>query len=355
MQRLKLGQRRSSSASRNPSNAIRSEEGVETAEEVAQDFRGVFAGKDVLVTGGAGFLGSWLCETLVASGASVACLDNFSTGQSQNLFGFKRKIRTIRANVSTARLGTDYDYIFHMSSRASPEEYQQFPIETLMANSAGTMRMLELARKSDATIVYASTSEIYGDAAVVPTPESYYGYVSSVGIRSCYDEAKRFGEAACMAYWRQHGVHVRIPRIFNTYGPRIRSDGAYARVVPRFVLQALNDEPITIHGNGTQTRSFCYVTDTVRGLMLLASSRGIDGETFNIGNPDEITVVSLAEKIIEFCSSASGIRYVDAREDDPRRRCPDLTKAGRLGWRPRTGLEEGLTSTIAYFREARHS
>ena len=322
---------------------------------MAEDFRSTFSGSKVLVTGGAGFLGSWLCETLVASGASVHCLDNFSTGQIQNLSSFKKAVRTIRADVTTAKLSSDYDFIFHMSSRASPEEYQRYPIETLSSNSMGTMRMLELARKSESILVYASTSEIYGDAAVVPTPESYYGYVSSVGIRSCYDEGKRFGEAACMAYYRQHGVHVRIPRIFNSYGPRIRSDGVYARVVPRFILQAIRGEPLTIQGSGAQTRSFCYVADTVRGLMLLASSRGKDGETFNIGSPDEITISMLAEKVKKIGDSKSKTQFVEAREDDPRRRCPDTSKMRRLGWGPRTKLDEGLESTIAYFRGARHS
>ncbi len=319
---------------------------------MADDFRSTFAETRILVTGGAGFLGSWLCEVLAACGATVHCLDNFSTGQIQNVSSFRKAIQITRADVTTARLPGGYNYIFHMSSRASPEEYQIHPIETLRANSEGTVRMLELARKSDAVVVYASTSEVYGNAAVVPTPESYYGYVSSVGIRSCYDEGKRFGEAVCMAYFRQHGVHVRIPRIFNSYGPRIRSDGIYARVVPRFILQAIRNEPLTIQGSGTQTRSFCYVTDTVRGLMLVASPRGKDGETFNIGSPDEITIARLAEKVKGISRSKSGIKHVEAREDDPRRRCPDLSRTRKLGWRPRTSLDEGLASTIFYFRRA---
>jgi UDP-glucuronate decarboxylase len=328
---------------------------LETAQDLAEDFRSTFAGSKVLVTGGAGFLGSWLCEAVAASGAAVHCLDNFSGGQIQNVSNFGKAIRVTRGDVTIAKLRKGYRFIFHMSSRASPEEYQRFPIETLTANSAGTMRVLELARRSDSVIVYASTSEVYGDAAIVPTPESYYGYVSSVGIRSCYDEAKRFGEAACMAYYREHGVHVRIPRIFNAYGPRIRSDGVYGRVVPKFVLQAIRDEPITIHGSGMQTRSFCYVTDIVRALMLLASARGKDGEAFNVGSPDEITVAGLAERVIALSGSKSEIRYVKAREDDPRRRCPDLSRMSKLGWRPRTSLDEGLSGTIAYFRGARHS
>jgi UDP-glucuronate decarboxylase len=327
----------------------------ETAQDVSEDFRSTFSGSKVLVTGGAGFLGSWLCETLASCGAVVHCLDNFSGGQIQNISGFRKAIRVTRGDVTTARLSHGYRFIFHMSSRASPEEYQRFPIETLTANSAGTLRVLELARRSDSVIVYASTSEIYGDAAVVPTPESYYGYVSSIGIRSCYDEAKRFGEAACMAYYREQGLHVRLPRIFNAYGPRIRSDGVYARVVPKFVLQAIRNEPIAIQGSGLHTRSFCYVTDIVRGLMLLASPRGKDGEAYNVGSPDEITVVSLAERVIALSGSQSKIEYVEGREDDPRRRCPDLAKMSKLGWRPRTSLDQGLSSTIAYFRGAHHS
>jgi UDP-glucuronate decarboxylase len=328
---------------------------IESVKEIAGDFRSTFARSKVLVTGGAGFIGSWLCETLAACAASVHCLDNFSAGQIHNVSSFRKEIRIIRADVAEAKLRDDYDYIFHMSSRASPEEYQRYPIDTLTTNSAGTIKMLELARKSDSILVYASTSEVYGDATVVPTPESYYGCVSSVGIRSCYDESKRFGEAACMAYYRQLGVHVRIPRIFNAYGPRIRSDGVYARVVPRFILQAIRGAPFTIQGSGAQTRSFCYVTDTVRGLMLLASSRGRDGEVANIGGPDEITIASLANEIKRISGSKSGTRFMQAREDDPQRRCPDISKMRKLGWRPRTSLDDGLISTIAYFREARHS
>jgi UDP-glucuronate decarboxylase len=328
---------------------------VEPLQNFVEDFRQTFSGSKALVTGGAGFLGSWLCEALVGCGASVQCLDDFSTGQIANVSMFRKAIKITRVDVATAKLHDDYDFVFHMASRASPEDYQQHPIETLRANSEGTLRMLELARTSDSILVYASTSEVYGDATVIPTPESYYGHVSPVGIRSCYDEGKRFGEAACMAYFREHGVHVRIPRIFNSYGPRIRSDGFYARVVPRFILQAIRGEPFTIQGSGAQTRSFCYVTDAIRGLMLLASSRGKDGETFNIGSPEEISITALANTIKQVSMSESKTRFVEAREDDPPRRCPDISKMRELGWRPRTTLDEGLVSTIAYFREAKHS
>jgi len=324
---------------------------VEDVLQLVDDFRPAFGGERVLVTGGAGFLGSWLCEVLALAGAKVTCLDNFATGKSENLKRFKDSLRIVRADVESATIKDDYDSIFHMSSRASPEEYQKYPIETLTANSQGTIRMLELARKSASTLVYASTSEVYGDAGVVPTPESYPGSVSSTGVRSCYDEAKRFGEAACMAFFRQHGVHVRIPRIFNSYGPRIRADGLYARVVPRFILQAIRNEPITIQGSGKQTRSFCYVTDTVRGLLFLGSPRGRDGEPYNVGSPDEITIVELAKKIKKIAGSKSTIEHTNAREDDPKRRCPDLSRINELGWEPRTTLEAGLEATIAAFRE----
>ncbi|HUI00841.1 MAG TPA: NAD-dependent epimerase/dehydratase family protein [Nitrososphaerales archaeon] len=325
---------------------------VVEAEREAVEFGNSFRAKKVLVTGGAGFLGSWACEMLLAAGARVDCLDNFSTGSPENVRHLAGKMRMIKGDVETAQVDPDYDYIFHMSSRASPEEYQTYPIETLRTNSMGTTRILELAKNSSAVMVYASTSEIYGDAKVIPTPESYFGYVSSMGVRSCYDEGKRFGEAMSMAYFREHKVHIKIPRIFNSYGPRIRADGIYGRVVPRFVLQALSGEPITIHGRGTQTRSFSYVTDTIRGLLLLAISEGTDGEAFNVGNPTEMTIRELAEEIIRLTGSKSKLRFVESREEDPKRRCPDISKIKKLGWRPKVKLADGLSTTIAHFEAA---
>ncbi len=211
--------------------------------------------------------------------------------------------------------------------------------------------MLELTRRCNGTLLFASTSEVYGDAVQVPTSESYFGNVSSVGVRSCYDEAKRFGEALCMAYFRQYKSKVRIPRIFNTYGPRIRSDGIYARVVPRFIIQALTNAPVTIHGKGMQTRSFCYVTDTVRGLMMLAAADA-DGMIANIGNPNEISVMALAQEIMRATKSVSKLVYSDPREDDPHRRCPDISRIRKLGWEPTVGLQEGMKHTIEYFRRS---
>ncbi|MHB1868446.1 MAG: NAD-dependent epimerase/dehydratase family protein, partial [Nitrososphaerales archaeon] len=224
-------------------------------EKLTKEFGSSFSGNKILVTGGAGFLGSWLCDVFVQSGGKVDCLDNFSTSTNKNIEHLKGKMNVISSNVEDANLTENYDYIFDFSSRASPDEYIHHPIETLTASSIGTMKMLELAKKGNSVIVHASTSEIYGDPQVVPTPESYYGYTNSIGIRSCYDEGKRFAEALCMAYFRQHKVNVRMPRIFNTYGPRIRADGLYGRALPRIILQAMKGDQITIYGDGKQTRS----------------------------------------------------------------------------------------------------
>jgi len=238
-----------------------------------------------------------------------------------------------------------------MASRASPEEYQLHPVDTLTANSIGSMKALEIAKRSKAVIVFASTSEIYGDAQVVPTPETYWGKVNPTGVRSCYDEGKRFGEAMCMAYRRQSKTHVRIARIFNSYGPMMRHDGAYGRVVSRFVSQALSGKDITIYGDGKQTRSFCYATDTVRGLLKLAATPEVDGEVFNIGNTLEMVINDVAKAIVRKTGSKSNLVHVQAMEDDPRRRCPDISKASRiLGWAPKTDLDEGLSKTIVWLR-----
>ena len=315
---------------------------------LAQEFEGEFSGKRILVTGGAGFIGSWMCDVLVHTGANIDCLDNFSTGKMSNVKHLKGRIRLIQTDVESAELSGAYDYILHLSSRASPEEYQRHPVETLTANSIGTLKVLEHARKHGSTFVLASTSEVYGDAQVVPTPESYFGNVNPIGLRSCYDEGKRFAEALCMAYFRENKVRVRIVRIFNSYGPRIREDGRYARALPRFLRQALSGNPITIYGDGKQTRSFCYVTDTVRGVLKLAVRKGLDGEVFNVGNTMEITILELARTIIRVAGSHSTIRFMPPAQDDPRRRCPDIKKANELlGWTPQISLESGLARLIA--------
>jgi UDP-glucuronate decarboxylase len=323
--------------------------------KIAGEAGSTFGGRKLLITGGAGFLGSWLCEVAVKSGADVTCIDNMSTGRMENITHLLSKtrplLRFLNANAEDVKLKDDYDYILHFASRASPEEYQQHPIETLMANSLGTLNMLNHAVKSKATMIYASTSEVYGDAQVVPTPETYWGNVNPIGVRSCYDEGKRFGEALCVAYSKEHGLDVRMTRIFNTYGPRIRADGAYARALPRFVTQALRNEPITIFGDGTQTRSFSYVSDTVTGILKLAATNGMKGEVLNIGNPHEVTINELAETIIRLTGTKSKITHMPPQPDDPRRRKPDISKAMKLlKWQPRVELEEGLMTTIEWFK-----
>lgn len=305
-----------------------------------------FGGKRILVTGGGGFLGSWLCNALSAAGGKVLSVDNLSTGTARYL---DDGVELLINNVEDLSTVDCYDYIFHMASRASPEEYQLRPVETLTANSIGTISALELARKCEAVLVFASTSEVYGDAEVLPTPETYWGRVNPIGVRSCYDEGKRFGEAVCMAYHRRRDTKVRIARIFNSYGPGLRHDGAYGRVVSRFVSQALLGEDLTVFGDGTQTRSLCFASDTVRGLLKLASSPGIDGEAFNLGNAHEMTVNQIAETIIKKTSSKSKIIHLPPLEDDPRRRCPNTSKAATiLKWTPEVDLDEGLTKTVRW-------
>jgi UDP-glucuronate decarboxylase len=309
--------------------------------------------KRLLVTGGAGFIGSWLCDLLIGLKAEVTCLDNLSTGMNRNIDHLFGKPRFDFVNEDACTFGTKshFDYILHMASHASPEEYQTRPIETLRASSIGSVNVAELARKQDATVLFASTSEIYGDAQVVPTPESYWGNVNPIGPRSCYDEGKRFAEALFTAYNKQYGLDVKIARIFNTFGPRLREDGLYARAVSRFIAQALTNKPITIYGDGTQTRSFCYISDTVMGLILMVTNEEANGEVVNVGNPQEITILQLAERIKQLTESRSRLTFHPLPEDDPKRRCPDTSKIEKLlGWKPRVSLEQGLERTIEWFK-----
>jgi len=323
------------------------------SEEISElpDFRG----KRILIAGGAGFLGSWLSDVLVARGSDVVCVDNLATGRESNVSHLmNRKNFTFkRLDIAEDLVNEGFDIIFQFASRASPDEYQQHPVETLLANSIGTQNILQTASKHNARVIFASSSEIYGHPDVVPTPESYWGRVNPVGPRSCYDEGKRFGEALCMAYLRACNLDVRIVRIFNTYGPRIRSDGAYGRAASRFIDQALRGRPLTVYGDGSQTRSFCYVTDTVRGILQIASTDAARGEVFNIGNPHEITILSLANLIERFVGGNHTINYSPLPQDDPPRRCPDISKARHiLHWEPKVGLEEGLQKTIEWFKES---
>jgi len=314
-----------------------------------------FREKTVLVTGGAGFLGSWMCEVLVNQGARVICLDNLSSGLEANIshllasgnFEFTRQDIT-----EPLRFDRKIDLVLHLASRASPFEFEKFPLEILKANTLGTLNALEIARQHTAKFLFTSTSETYGNPSVVPTPETYYGNVNAIGVRGCYDESKRCGEAYVMAYRKQYDLDIRIARIFNTYGPRMRADGIYGRVIPRFISQALSGEPITVFGNGKQTRSFCYVTDQVEGLIRLAFSDKARGRVVNIGNSEEITVIDLANIIKNLTDSSSEITFSPLPPDDPVRRCPDITKAREiLGWMPNVKLEEGLRQTIDSFRE----
>jgi len=327
---------------------------LEDIERIRRDLeRANFEEKRVLVTGGAGFIGSWLCDVLVSFDCEATCLDNLSTGIKQNIDHLvgKPKFEFVNDDVCTFKTKDEFDYILHMASHASPEEYQEHPIETLRTSSLGSANMAELARKQDAILLFASTSEIYGDAEIVPTPETYWGNVDPVGPRSCYFEGKRFAEALFMAYYKQYGLNVKIARIFNSFGPRLREDGSYGRAVSRFVMQALTNKPITVYGDGAQTRSFCYITDIVVGLMLLALSEKAEGEVLNVGNPQEITILELAKKIKELAKSKSPLTFHPLPNDEPKRRCPDTSKMEKLlGWKPRIILEQGLKRTSEWFR-----
>ncbi|MEU1523771.1 UDP-glucuronic acid decarboxylase family protein [Nocardia rhamnosiphila] len=303
----------------------------------------------VLVTGGAGFVGSHLCEQLLDAGASVVALDNFATSTPDNIAGLVDRpgfaIMPHDVTESFSGLGW-FDVVFHLASAASPPDYLRLPIETLRAGSLGTANALDLAERTGARFVLASTSEVYGDPGIHPQPEGYWGHVNPVGPRSVYDEAKRYAEALTMAYHRERGVNTAIARIFNTYGPRMRADDG--RMVPTFIAQALADAPLTVAGTGEQTRSLCYVEDTVRGLLALA--RTDHAGPVNIGNPCELSVRSLAEEIRAAAGSNSTLEYVDGAIDDPQRRCPDIALARRaLGWQPSVDRAEGLRRTIDWF------
>ncbi|MCD6202829.1 MAG: SDR family oxidoreductase [Methanophagales archaeon] len=325
-------------------------------EEIKREFdTEVAEGKNILVTGGAGFLGSWICDVLVESKANVICLDNFSSGLKENISHLlgRKNFKFVQHDITQPIFfNEEIDIVMHLASRASPFEFEKYPIQILKANTLGIWVALGIAKKHEAKFLYTSTSEIYGDAKEIPTTEEYRGNVNPIGPRSCYDEAKRCGESYVIAYRMQHGLDTRIARIFNTYGPRMRAEGIYGRVVPRFVEQALSNKPITIFGDGTQTRSFCYVTDQVEGLLKLAFSERAEGEVVNIGNDREITILELAKLIKELTKSSSEIEFHPLPKDDPMRRKPDISKAKKLlGWKPEVELEEGLRMMIEWFKE----
>ena len=304
-----------------------------------------------LVTGGAGFLGSHLCDGLLAEGYRVLAADNLLTGRLENLAHLRNdpRFEFIEKDVCEPADWGALDFVFHFASPASPVDYAKHGIETLRVGSYGTFEALEAARHCKAKFMMASTSECYGDPLVHPQPETYWGNVNPIGPRSVYDEAKRFSEAVTMAYHRYHKVDTRILRIFNTYGPRMQiQDG---RVIPNFMWQALRGEDLTVYGNGNQTRSFCYVSDEVEGILRLAKS----DEHFpvNIGNPTEFTILECARKVIEVTNSKSQVKFEELPQDDPKQRRPDITKAKRLlAWEPKVDLEKGLQLSLEYFRKA---
>jgi len=303
-----------------------------------------------LITGGAGFLGSHLCDRLIAEGHRVICVDNFLTGRRENI------LHLLNANsfifiehdiIHPLKIESDLDYVLHFASPASPKDYMKYAIETMKAGAFGTYNMLELAKQKGSVFLLASTSEVYGDPQIHPQSENYWGYVNPIGPRSVYDEAKRYAEALTMAYHREYGLNVKIVRIFNTYGPRMKVDDG--RVISNFIVQALKGEPITVYGDGSQTRSFCYVDDLVEGILRLMQTNYIG--VVNLGNPEEYTVLQLAEIIKELTGSSSQIVFHPLPQDDPKRRQPDISLAKNLlNWEPQVSLREGLKRTIAYFR-----
>ena len=303
-----------------------------------------------MVTGGAGFLGSHLCDRLLARGQDVLCVDNFFTGSKRNIKHLltNPRFELIRHDV-TFPLYVEVDQIYNLACPASPVHYQHDPVQTIKTSVHGAINMLGLAKRLRCRILQASTSEVYGDPEIHPQPEAYWGRVNPIGVRSCYDEGKRCAETLFFDYWRQHHLDIKVMRIFNTYGPRMHpNDG---RVVSNFIVQALRNQPITIFGDGKQTRSFCYVDDLIEAMVrLMATPREFTGPV-NVGNPGEFTMLELAEKVISLTGSRSRIEFHPLPQDDPRQRRPDISLAEQeLDWRPRVGLDDGLKETIAYFR-----
>ena len=303
----------------------------------------------ILITGGAGFIGSHLCERLLSEDHDVLCLDNFFTGRRENIFHLfdHRRFELLRHDVIEPVL-LEVDQIYNLACPASPIHYQYNPVKTVKTSVMGMINMLGLAKRVRARILQASTSEVYGDPLVHPQPEEYWGNVNPIGFRSCYDEGKRIAETLMMDYHRQNRVDTRIARIFNTYGPRmLENDG---RVVSNFIMQSLRGEPLTLYGAADQTRSFCYVDDLIEGLIRLMNTDDLH-EPVNLGNPAEFTIKELAEEVVRICGSDSGVTYLPLPQDDPRQRRPDISRAqALLGWLPTIPLREGLEKTVAYFR-----
>ena len=313
--------------------------------------------KTAVVTGGAGFIGSYLCDALIKKGYKVICVDNLITGSRENIRHLEKNknFEFIKTDVSqpiNQLTNQRINFLFHLASPASPDDFQGLAEEIALVNSVGTIKTLELARKAGARFLLGSTSEVYGDPKEHPQKETYYGNVNSFGPRSCYDESKRFGEAMTYIYLHKYKVDARIVRIFNTYGPRMRKDDG--RAVSNFVNQALENRPITVYGKGAGTRSFCYYSDMVEGLMKAMFTKGVKGEVINLGNPEEYKIIDLARKIKKMTGSKSKIVFKSLPKDDPMQRRPDISKAKKLlGWSPKVPLTQGLKKTIEFYRSAK--
>ncbi len=305
----------------------------------------------IIVTGGAGFVGSNLCREFVNRGNEVICVDHMGSSSAGNIQDLKKskKFKFVKHDIiKPLKIAGKIDQIYHLASRASPVDYQNYPVETALSNSFGTWNMIQLAVEKKAKLLFSSTSEVYGDPKVNPQPETYWGNVNPIGIRACYDESKRFGEALIKSYNRQYKTKFKIIRIFNTYGPGMRIDDG--RVVPNFIKQALKNEPITIYGNGRQTRSFCYISDLVEGTIKMMESN--EEGPINLGNPFERTILDFAQKTIKVTNSKSKLVYQPLPQDDPLQRRPDITLAKKkLGWEPKVDIDEGLRKTAEWFKE----
>lgn len=305
--------------------------------------------KDILVAGGSGFLGSHLCEALISRGDRVTVVDDLSSGREENLASIADKIKFIREDVTRVKIDDRFDFVINMASRASRGEWEKYPVDIALSNSLGSQNLIELAMKSDALYLFASTSEVYGNPEVVPTPESYVARIDPLGSRAPYDESKRFGETLVRSYETQYGLKSIIIRLFNTYGPRMRGGDLYGRVIDRFIQQATSSSNLTIYGDGNQTRSFTFVDDTIKGIILLME-KGKLGEVYNIGNDEEIKIRELADVIIKVTQSTSSLEYLPLPPDDPRRRAANISKMRLIGWEPVVGLEEGVRGITHSFR-----
>lgn len=303
----------------------------------------------MLISGGNGFLGSHLAEKALSVGIEVTVVDDLSTSKGRNV---PEDVDFVEKSIEDFATDERFDYVVHLAARPSPEDYISNPVSTILSNSSGTKVMLDIAKRSNARFMYTSSSEVYGDAHVIPTPEDYFGYVNPNGIRSCYDEGKRFSEALIMAYHRQFGLDTRIQRPFNVYGARIREDGLYGRVIPRFIDQSLNNWDVTVHGSGQQTRSFLYIEDWIDATWSFLTYDNLSGQVLNIGANAEVTMLELANLIKDMCGSQSTIVHTERREEDPSRRAADLSKAYELiNWKPIHELKDGLRNTIEWFKE----